>query len=341
MTAGRSRGTPATGPMPRPRTATQPQSQKPPTDADQPAASRGRRTAEESDPLPQPPAGSPRSALELVGLVIAPTTLLTALAFYFGWKFTNARSSYFGLDGSALGFSTRDYLVRSADALFIPLGTVLTLTLGAIRLHAIVRHNLDHRQHARALRAIARTAILGGGVLFAFGVFAAFKPVFSSHYLLRPASSGIGIVVLAYGLYLRGQVMAGARPWSDRNRPSRGPRADVALVCLLAVLSAFWTAAVYASALGRGRAIEITERLRLRPQVTVYARQRLHLDGPGIVEQRLAGPDSAYGYRYGGLRLLIRSDGKYFLLPDGWSRGAGAAIVLPDGQDLRFEFTAA
>jgi hypothetical protein len=342
MTAGRSRSTPATRPMPAPRATTQPQSRTSPPEADEPAASRGRQMDQEGGPLPTPPAGSPRSALELVGLVIAPTTLLTALAFYFGWKFTNARSSYFGLDGSALGFSTQDYLVRSADALFIPLGAVLTLTLGAIRLHAIVRRSQHHRNHAQVLRASARAAVLGGGVLFALGVLAAFKPaLFSSHYLLRPASSGIGIGVLAYGLYLRGQVATGARPSSAQNQPHRGLRPDMALVCLLVVLSAFWTASVYATALGRGRAIETAQRLRLRPQVTVYAPQRLHLDGPGIFEQRLAGRYSAYRYRYSGLRLLIRSDGKYFLLPDGWSRGAGAAIVLADGQGLRYEFAAA
>ena len=61
-----------------------------------------------------------RGALELFGLVIAPTTIITALAFYFGWTLTNARASYFGIDASALGFSTQDYLLRSADALFVP-----------------------------------------------------------------------------------------------------------------------------------------------------------------------------------------------------------------------------
>jgi hypothetical protein len=318
MTSRRSRGTPsAASPPPDPHVA-------PP----------------EGGPAPEPRAGSTRSALELVGLVIAPTTLVTALALYFGWRLTNARSSYFGLDGSALGFSAQDYLLRSADALFIPLATIVTVTLGAVRLHAIVRRDLRRGDHARALRAITRTAVIAGAALFALGVFGAFKPgPFSSHHLFVPASPGIGIVVLAYGMYLRAQVASGARP-PTAGQSGRGLRADVALVCLLVVLSAFWTASVYATALGRGRAIQTAQRLGMRPAVTVYSRQRLHLDGPGIFEQRLAGRYSAYRYRYSGLRLLIRSDDKYFLLPDAWSRGAGAAIVLPDGQGLRFEFAA-
>ena len=72
---------------------------------------------------------NPRRALELIGLVVAPTTLVTALAFYFGWVLTNSRASYFGIDASALGYSTQDYLLRSADALFVPLGSVFVLAL--------------------------------------------------------------------------------------------------------------------------------------------------------------------------------------------------------------------
>ncbi len=280
-----------------------------------------------------------RSAIELVGLVAAPTTLLTALALYFGWTFTNARALYFGLDASALGFSTEDYLLRSADALFVPLGTLVTLALGAIKLHACVRRQLLERSRTTLLRVLAIATILVGGALFAVGVLGAFKPLFfSTHYLFTPASPGIGILVLAYGLYLNGRLPAG-RLSPDRTRPpARGLRTDVALVGLLAVLSAFWTASVYAEALGRGRSQLVADRLQLRPQVTVYSERRLHLGGTGVTEQQLPRRDSEFRYRYAGLRLLVRSDDKYFLLPDGWSRGASAAIVLPDGAGTRFEF---
>ena len=72
--------------------------------------------------------------------------------------------------------------------------------------------------------------------------------------------------------------------------------------------------------------------------MTVYTPQRLELEGDGVVERPLRGDDLAYRYRYSGLRLLIRSGGKYFLLPDSWTRGSGAAIVLADSPDYRFEF---
>jgi hypothetical protein len=80
----------------------------------------------------------------------------------------------------------------------------------------------------------------------------------------------------------------------------------------------------------------VAQNLGARPAVTVFSARRLHLTG--VAEQELDGRDSAYRYRYAGLRMLIRSGGKYFLLPDGWIRGRGAAIVLSDGPSLRFEF---
>ena len=52
----------------------------------------------------------------------------------------------------------------------------------------------------------------------------------------------------------------------------------------------------------------------------------------------IAGPDERYPYRYSGLRLLVMSGGKYFLVPDGWTRASGAVLVIPDTPDIRVEF---
>ena len=286
---------------------------------------------------------NPRRALELLGLVVAPTTLVTALAFYFGWVLTNARASYFGIDASALDYSTQDYLLRSADALFVPLGSVFVLALACVWLHAFALRRLRDPAARPGVRAAARAAVAAGGVLFALGVFAVFRPLsFSPHYLFRSASPGIGIALLAYGLHLLDRLDT-AQHGRVRGAPAAGPsvRATaLALIALLVVLSGFWTASQYADALGRGRAQRLATALTLRPQVTVYAPKQLSIDAGNAVEERLAGDDGAYRFRYSGLRLLVRSGGKYFLVPDGWTRRNGTAVVLADSPDYRFEFGA-
>jgi hypothetical protein len=68
------------------------------------------------------------------------------------------------------------------------------------------------------------------------------------------------------------------------------------------------------------------------------APKRLDIKASGVLERRLSGKDLAYRYRYSGLRLLTHSGGKYFLLPASWRRSNGAAIILADSPNYRFEF---
>jgi hypothetical protein len=281
-----------------------------------------RQASVRGDPEASRAAPRVRSTLELIGLVVAPTTLLTGLAYYFGWTLTNARASYFGIDPSTLGFSMQDYLLRSADALFVPLSAVVFAALAALAIHAVVSSRLSERSRTAILRA-SWLCGAAGSVLLALGIVAVFRPLpFPTHYLFAPVSPGLGAALLAYAVYLR-------RGWLS-------PLA-VGLVAALVVLSTFWTASKYADALGRGRAKKLERSLSTRPSVVVYAKQRLHLDR--AKETRLGRHDSAYAFRYDGLRLLVRSGGKYFLVPDDWSRENGVAILLPDTDELRLEFS--
>jgi hypothetical protein len=308
-------------------------------EVDHPVASPGVPQSAAVDPSPHEQGSGVRGALELVGLVVAPATLLTALALYFGWVLTNSRASYFGIDASTLGFSTQDYLLRSADALFVPLGTVVVLGLAFLWLHTQATRQLMDRNRRTRLRIAARAVVVVGGVLFVLGVCAVFEPLsFSPYYLFPPASPGIGIALLAYGLHVLGRITAKERPGIASLTDSRSRATAMALVALLILLSSFWTASTYAEALGQGRAARAAATLSTRPHVIVFAPKRLDITGAGVIERALTGENLAYRYRYSGLRLLIRSGGKYFLLPDGWTRSNGTAIVLDDNPAYRFEF---
>jgi hypothetical protein len=52
------------------------------------------------------------------------------------------------------------------------------------------------------------------------------------------------------------------------------------------------------------------------PSLDGRPEERLHIDPElGVTETALAQPDSAYGFRYEGLKLLLRADSRYFLVP--------------------------
>jgi hypothetical protein len=270
-----------------------------------------------------------RRVLELVALVIAPTTLITALAFYFGWTFTNERASYFGIDPSALGFSTTDYLLRSVDVLYVPLGAVILAALGAVTIHSFIRGRIDDPHFAATRDRAAWACGIVGSALLVLGIATLFwtPPLRLDQrghggYLLPPLSPGVGALLIAYCAFLA------------RRRIST---TALVLVACLVVLSAFWTASAYARALGLGRAKALERSLSTQPGVRIFSKKRLRIKAKGVIETSID-RDAAYPYKYAGLRLLIRSGGKYFVVPDSWSQDR-VAIVLPDNDDIRVEFT--
>jgi hypothetical protein len=52
-----------------------------------------------------------RRVAGLIVAVVAPVTLITALAYYFGYRRESAFAGYFGIDPSTLGFTTNDYVL--------------------------------------------------------------------------------------------------------------------------------------------------------------------------------------------------------------------------------------
>src|SRR5215510_12251894 len=74
--------------------------------------------------------------VELAASVVGPVTVLAALLYYFGWVRTAALFDYFGIDQRLLGYTTQDYLARSAGVAFRP---TTALVLGALA--AIVAHS--------------------------------------------------------------------------------------------------------------------------------------------------------------------------------------------------------
>ena len=284
--------------------------------------------------------GSLRRMLQTVATVIGPATLVSAMAFYFGWVSTNATFTYFGLDASVLGLTVQEIVLSSTDAVFIPLGAILLIALAAIALHSVLIRWTDRGGEAAVrVERLSRAMLVLGAVLLLLGIWAALEPLpFRTPFLFQQLSSGMGIALLGYGLYIRRRVRATALPGGDSPEQRRLWSAGMALVWLIIALSLFWAMSEYAKALGRGRAQQLALGLGRQPSVVVYAQRDLHLGGPGVVKRTLRGEEAAYRFRYSGLTFLVRSGGKYFLVPAGWTTSTGRVVVLPDTDAVRVEF---
>jgi uncharacterized membrane protein YidH (DUF202 family) len=302
-------------------------------DRDEPGLDGGR-----SGVAPRPGgASSWRSTIETIGSVVAPTTLVGALLYYFGWARTNELYTSFGVDASALGFSVNDYVLRSTDATYVPLGALGVLILLALWAHITIRSWTMGRRRRWAAEVIAPAAIAFGLVAFARGVLGVVHPLWDD-FLVTPLCLAAGVALLGYGAQLRRKLRT-PNAGDDRPAdPSWFAPAHITLVVLLVVLSLFWATEVYAKAFGRGKAQEIASAVTSRPAVTVYSSSRLHIDSPVVKERDLGPAYAPYRFRYTGLRLLIRSGGKYFLLPSDWSPPNAVTVVLPDTDAVRLEF---
>jgi hypothetical protein len=305
------------------------------------------RVAEESSPVePRTANVSPSQVkpfslsdiFDKLSLFIAPPTFVIALAFWFGWTMTNARAAYFGIDSSMLGLSTDDYLLRSADAAFVPIAVVLVILLAAVALHGLMRSAITAGHGLEAIKRGAISGALLGAVLTSLGVWAMFEPLpVATNYLVPPVILGLGPSLIAYSTWTLRRVAARDSKEAPREVPT-WERMGYAIAVALALLGVFWASSLYASALGLGRAEAYAQTLSARPAVTVFSVRSLDIEAPGITAIGIADESSEYRFKYSGLRLLIYSANKYFLVNQNWSPGSGVTIVLQDTSDIRLEF---
>lgn len=269
--------------------------------------------------------------------IIAPlTTVATALSFWFGWTMTATRTAYFGIDQSILEYSTVDYLLRSADAIIVPAILILLVGVLCIGVYAVTASMIRRLTGLVPLRIGAWLLLLVGTVVTLLAVWSIFEePPFATFFLFEPAVLGGGIGLCAYGFWVL-RCLSALNNRETRHLPVWEKLGYVSVV-LLVVVALFWACSLYAGALGTGRSREYARDLYKRPSVTVYSSQSLAIGSP-VKEEVISSPDGKYRFKYTGLKFVTLSAGKYFLLPAGWSRTSGVAIILDDDAENRIEF---
>ncbi len=266
--------------------------------------------------------------------IAAPTTLLTALLFFFGWSHAYWFFDYFGVNSTTLGLTTQDYLMRSQDSLFVPLATAACLLTVLLLFRRIFREFVLPRIDA-SRRSLTIGAAVIGLILVGIGLTSSVVNTVLDRYIALPGLSIVaGTLLIVAALQLRR-----TNQQIDTSYADSLSAGEWATVFILVGLGLFWAVSDYSAAVGTRRAMEQVEHLAEQPSVSIYSSKSLGLSAPGVVELGCKGADVAYPFRYDGLKLILQSGDQYLLLPAKWSRGNGVAFLLPRSEAIRINFT--
>jgi hypothetical protein len=281
--------------------------------------------------------------LKIVGAVVAPTTLLTALMYYFGRQWANGFFRYLGVQFTVMDLTVQDYLIRSVDGLINPLIVIAGIALMALWFHQLKVDALPAKTRRAVLRVLMRSAAVAGSLIVSLALADLRTPVFPAAYPeLRGLGFSIGVLLLAYTVRLLRLLRV------ERGVVQLPPRASATMIVaewaalfVLVSVGLFWAVGDYANLVGLGRAQEFEAELQLpgSADVVVYSEKRLGLPTPGARELSCQFKDAAYRFRYEGLRLVLQSGNQYLFLPSGWTHADGSAILLPRNETIRLEFS--
>jgi hypothetical protein len=264
-------------------------------------------------------------ALEFIASIVAPAAFISGLLYYFGWVRIGAQYRYFGIDQKLFGFTTSDYLLRSADAAFRPVASLLVGGACLLLVGRIIA--ITYARNARLGQFLLIALAVASCILFAISILSIYQLAAIGTPLF--AASALIIAILCAELV--------ASIGFPAAMTSAGTLLRRTLVLSIVIFGSFWACAVYAQDIGNRYGLYFASNLQLRPHVIVYSVEDLQLSGPGISARKMPG-EGGYRYRYSGLVSLLYANNRWFLLPQGWHRGGGDyAIVLVDSGTVRVE----
>jgi hypothetical protein len=285
-----------------------------------------------------------------VAEILGPTSALTALGLYFGYVTLLAQFRYFGLDIDTLQLPTREIVLRSVAALWFPLLVALAAAWFLGWVHGAVMRSAprapDRWRHVGAAACTVGLLLSVRGTVGILGPsVAANEPIATT-----PLALGIGVGLIGYGAHIRRVAVDSSAEGSVR----------AWLVAGLVLLCAFWATNSFAAAYGTGQAQRIARNLGSRPELVLDVREPLQLGdvesqppGEPLVTVRTlcsldpstslppcdgaGGGSVQFRYRYRGLRLLVQSGSRMFLVPGRWFDGATVLVVDLD-DEVRVQF---
>lgn len=280
----------------------------------------------------RPAASAPSRALRIFGSILAPTTVLTALLFYFGYQHATWFCQWFGVHHSVLGLTAQDYLIRASDGMFVPLVAVAATGLLGLWGSRLVKVLVPFRTWRNLLRWLVPLAIVAGVGLITLGISGLGRPAWLYNF------AGLPGLCLAVGFLLFPLADRLHHVRTGRTLPQATAVAQWTFTFVLVTVGLFWAVTDYSAAVGENRAYEYETKLAAEPSTVVFSAKDLGLVSRGVIATPCV-DGAAYRFRYDGLVLVLQSGGSYFLLPREWNRHDGVALVLPRSNDIRLEFS--
>ena len=276
-----------------------------------------------------------QSASTLIQVLFA-SGVVTALLYYFGYVRERSLFSYFGVPVGSLGFTTSDFVVRSAQAVFEPLLSVLLLGTLALAAHqAVISRSHNYSSGWWRTAWVASTGV--AFALVGLGAIGAYFPNLITGPLASALALGLGALLLNYSTW-----MATVDP-NLPNAPAEALRRTFVprqiLLLGLAVIAAFWWTLNAANTNGVEAARAIESSLERRSEAVVLSDNRLGIIGHGVSIESLSPEVSGYAFRYTGLRVLLHTGEGWILIARGWTCYNGDSVVLlpEDAQGVRIE----
>ena len=308
--------------------------------------------------------------------IVAPATVLGALLFYFGYVSSRSQYAYFGIDVDTIGLSTQDYIMRSPQPLLVPLLVLTLISVGFLTLNITIRRFItsvvshtsedanmtdpgaNPAQRIKRIRQMLQWSRFLGLAMLTIGIVLLFIYTYVRDWplyaLVTPLLIAFGAALTAYAssllkLQQHLQHQQATAPLEDARRPTPANADDSkitrwainVLLYIVIAASIFWATATIAQWSGLGLAKYDAQHLDNLPSVILDTKERLFLRDGSVIEETVLPhwEGQTFHYRYRGLRLLIESQNRMFLVPDEWSASDSTLVVpLDDSVRVQFQF---
>ena len=269
----------------------------------------------------------------IVGLFIAPTTVITSLCYFYGYVATRTYFSYFGIDTDAIGFTTSDYVIKSVSTLYVPLVVGLLTWVAMLWAGDYLRRLVQSRRRPRLVRRLAWIAVAVGVVGVVRAIVGLTKPKWAliDADVVTPVALGLGSVLLVVGFW-----MLASTQDPDAPRPFAAAQRGSLIVAAAAIVAAlFWITNIFATFRGLDQAKNTNAELWSRQNSVVLdvdARQNL----PVLLEHQIkvgwappGDPQAKSTFlRCECFRALAVHNDRWVLVPARWNPDAGFAVIV-------------